>query len=119
MSITTDSSGKNSNISHQPGNGKAIAARGAVQLQALPPQFKKKHAPEAFGRSARIIGELDHLARACHSRLRGWLSAFHGVATRYLPSYLGWRWILDARRIISPESLLKATMGSFPHMMVT
>ena len=49
------------------------------------------------------------------ARQRGWLSKFHGVATRYL----GWRWILDARRILSPESLLKATMGSFPHLMVT
>ena len=56
---------------------------------------------------------------AYHSRLRVWLSAFHGVATRYLPNYLGWRWILDARRIISPESLLKATLGVFPHMTVT
>ncbi len=50
---------------------------------------------------------------AYHSRLRGWLSAFRGVATRYLPNYLGWRWILDARRIMSPESLLKATLGFF------
>ena len=56
---------------------------------------------------------------AYHSRLRGWLSAFRGVATRYLPNYLGWRWILDARRIMSPESLLKATLGFFPHMTVT
>ncbi|WP_150127629.1 IS1595 family transposase, partial [Janthinobacterium psychrotolerans] len=56
---------------------------------------------------------------AYHSRLRGWLRAFHGVATRYLPNYLGWRWILDARRILSPESLLRATLGTFPHLMVT
>ena len=56
---------------------------------------------------------------AYHSRLRQWLRAFHGVATRYLPNYLGWRWIIDARRILSPESLLKATMGSFPHLKVT
>ncbi|WP_426076072.1 IS1595 family transposase [Janthinobacterium sp. PSPC3-1] len=56
---------------------------------------------------------------AYHSRLRRWLRAFHGVATRYLPNYLGWRWILDARRILSPESLLRATLGSFPHLMVT
>jgi hypothetical protein len=55
---------------------------------------------------------------AYHSRLRGWLRAFHGVATRYLPNYLGWRWILDARRILSPESLLRATLGSFAHLMV-
>ena len=56
---------------------------------------------------------------AYHSRLRDWLRPFHGVATRYLPNYLGWRWILDARRIRSPETLLKATLGAFPHLMVT
>ena len=56
---------------------------------------------------------------AYHSRLRGWLRIFHGVASRYLPNYLGWRWILDAGRIRSPETLLKATMGEFPHLTVT
>ncbi|SDA85448.1 ISXO2-like transposase domain-containing protein [Janthinobacterium sp. 551a] len=56
---------------------------------------------------------------AYHSRLRAWLRPFHGVATRYLPNYLGWRWILDARRICSPETLLKATLGAFPHLTVT
>src|SRR5450830_970954 len=56
---------------------------------------------------------------AYHSRLRGWLSIFHGVATRYLSNYLGWRWILDARRILSAETLLKATLGEFPHLTVT
>ena len=56
---------------------------------------------------------------AYHSRLREWLRPFHGVATRYLPNYLGWRWILDAGRIRSPETLLKATWGAFPHLTVT
>ena len=56
---------------------------------------------------------------AYHSRLREWLRPFHGVATRYLPNYLGWRWILDARRIRSAETLLKATLGEFPHLTVT
>ena len=56
---------------------------------------------------------------AYHSRLRAWLRPFHGVATRYLPNYLGWRWILDAKRICSPETLLKATLGAFPHLTVT
>ncbi|MEF2265410.1 IS1595 family transposase [Janthinobacterium sp. LS2A] len=56
---------------------------------------------------------------AYHSRLRQWLGPFHGVATRYLPNYLGWRWILDARRIRSPETLLRATLGGFPHLTVT
>ena len=56
---------------------------------------------------------------AYHSRSREWLRAFHGVATRYLPNYLGWRWILDAKRILSCESLLRATLGTFPHLTVT
>ena len=38
---------------HQPGNGKAVSARDAVQLQALPLQLKKKHPPEAFGKATR------------------------------------------------------------------
>jgi transposase-like protein len=56
---------------------------------------------------------------AYHRRLREWLDRFHGVATHYLPNYLGWRWVLDAKRIISPESLLMATVGDFPHLTVT
>lgn len=56
---------------------------------------------------------------AYHSRFRGWLHHFHGVATHYLPNYLGWRWVLDAKRIASPEALLKATIGAFPHLTVT
>jgi transposase-like protein len=56
---------------------------------------------------------------AYHSRFRGWLDRFHGVATHYLPNYLGWRWVLDAKRIASPEALLKAAIGAFPHLTVT
>jgi len=56
---------------------------------------------------------------AYHSRFRQWLAPFHGVATRYLPNYLGWRWILDARRIGSAASLLSAALGKFPQLVVT
>jgi hypothetical protein len=50
---------------------------------------------------------------AYHSRFRLWLDRFNGVATRYLPNYLGWRWALDAQRINSPDLLLRAAMGVF------
>lgn len=56
---------------------------------------------------------------AYHSRFRGWLTRFHGVATHYLPNYLGWRWALDKDRINNPETLLRATVGDFPHLAVT
>jgi transposase-like protein len=56
---------------------------------------------------------------AYHARLRQWLAPFHGVASRYLPNYLGWRWVLDARRIVSAEAMLNAAVGVFPHLMRT
>ncbi|TFW26275.1 IS1595 family transposase [Massilia arenosa] len=52
---------------------------------------------------------------AYHSRFRGWLSNFHGVATHYLSNYLGWRWALDKSRIDDPAVLLRATVGAFSH----
>lgn len=53
-----------------------------------------------------------HNVNACHSRLRGWLQAFHGVASRYLGNYLGWRRALDGGRIKTPDVLLRAALGA-------
>jgi transposase-like protein len=50
---------------------------------------------------------------AYHSRFRQWLGRFNGVATHYLPNYLGWRWALDAQRINTPAMLLRRAMGIF------
>jgi hypothetical protein len=46
--------------------------------------------------------------------LKQWLRRFHGVASRYLPNYLGWRWALDGDRISSPEMLLRSALGACP-----
>ncbi len=50
---------------------------------------------------------------AYHQRLRTWLSRFHGVASRYLRNYLGWRWAVDGERIGTPEHLLRAALNRF------
>jgi transposase-like protein len=42
---------------------------------------------------------------AYHQRFKAWLLGFRGVASRYLPNYLGWRWALDCDRVSSPEHL--------------
>jgi hypothetical protein len=49
-----------------------------------------------------------------HSRMRECLRPFHGVATRYLANDLGWRKILDARRIHSPKIVTESTTGNIP-----
>ena len=56
---------------------------------------------------------------AYHSRLRQWIQRFHGVATHYLPNYLGWRRALDTRRLDTPEKMLLAAIGVFPQATVT
>lgn len=56
---------------------------------------------------------------AYHSRLRQWIDRFHGVATRYLPNYLGWRRALDSRRLPTPQAMLLAAVGVFPQTTVT
>uniref|UniRef100_UPI0028AFA56C IS1595 family transposase n=1 Tax=Massilia alkalitolerans TaxID=286638 RepID=UPI0028AFA56C len=48
---------------------------------------------------------------AYHQRFRQWLSRFRGVASRYLPNYLGWRRALDAGRITTAEQLLRLVFG--------
>ncbi len=48
---------------------------------------------------------------AFHQRLRQWLARFHGVASRYLPNYLGWHRALDRGRVTSAEQLLRLAIG--------
>lgn len=47
---------------------------------------------------------------AYHSRFRQWLARFRGVASHYLPNYLGWHWAVDGRRIATPEEMLQAAL---------
>ena len=50
---------------------------------------------------------------AYHSRFKGWLHRFHGVATKYLQNYLGWRRSLEQHPDISSESLLSVSLEQF------
>jgi len=44
---------------------------------------------------------------AYHRRFKEWLARFHGVASRWLPNYLGWHWAIDGGRVSSVEQLLR------------
>jgi len=48
---------------------------------------------------------------AYHRRFKEWLARFHGVASRWLPNYLGWHWALDGGRVTSVEQLLRIAFG--------
>ena len=40
------------------------------------------------------------------SRLKHWLHRFKGVATHYLPSYLGWRRMIERNSHLTPAAIL-------------
>jgi len=49
---------------------------------------------------------------AYHSRLKSWMTRFHGVATRYLPNYLGWRRMLERyQQRIQPVHCIQEAVG--------
>lgn len=51
---------------------------------------------------------------AYDSRLKQWMGRFHGVATKYLDNYLGWRRLLERyRQNISPAICLQEAQGRF------
>jgi transposase-like protein len=56
---------------------------------------------------------------AYHSRFKRWLDRFHGVATVYLPHYLGWRRVFEQHPNPTPQWLLNAALGNFQQLTVT
>ena len=48
---------------------------------------------------------------AYDSRLKEWMKHFHGVATKYLGSYLGWMRLLDREKDITAKQLLSVISG--------
>jgi len=116
-----------------------VTGRGAVTKHQLHRHLKPVLDPDvllvtdshgayrAFAREADISHEAVNLragervrgaihvqhVNAYHRRFRQWLARFHGVASRYLPNYLGWRWALDGDRIASSEHFLRAALGVF------
>ena len=61
------------------------------------------------------MGGIIHVqnVNAYHRRWRKWIARFHGVASRYLPNYLGWRRALDGARITSSDQLLRLAIKPF------
>ena len=65
-------------------------------------------------RGIRVVEGVFHIqnVNAYDSRLKTWMRRFHGVATKYLEHYLGWRRLIERYRdAISPALCLKEAAG--------
>jgi transposase-like protein len=85
----------------------AFARRAGIPFHAVPSPGKPT--PEA-----------PHLhinnVNAYHSRLKQWLTRFNGVATKNLPSYLGWRRALEAwGQHLDPPNWIAGAIGNGPY----
>jgi hypothetical protein len=94
--------------------GKAIAAFarvGGIPYHVLPkPGGPKPSAPDLH------INNVN----AYHSRLKEWLRPFHGVATKNLPHYLGWRRTLEAfGKTVQPDQWISRAVGMGAYQQLT
>ncbi|MHC1711959.1 MAG: IS1595 family transposase [Solidesulfovibrio sp.] len=72
------------------------------------------HEPLNHRHGGRIKQRVFHIqnVNAYDSRLKRWMSRFNGVATKYLPNYLGWhRMIEQSREALTPPKLLQRALG--------
>jgi transposase-like protein len=79
------------------------------------------HEAVNLSQNQRVIKGAYHVQNinAYHSRFKSWLIHFHGVATKYLPNYLGWCRMMDEYQNLTPEMLLNSALGDFQHLTVT
>lgn len=88
-------------------DGAAIYSATA-RTYALPHQSVNLSAGE---HARQRVFHIQHV-NAYDSRLKAWMQRFHGVATRYLPNYLGWRRLLERfNNSLTPEVVLRHAIG--------
>jgi ISXO2-like transposase domain len=74
-----------------------LCSDGAKAYAAFAAKHGIRHEPINVAAGVRVRDGAFHIqnVNAYHGRLKGWMGRFNGVATRYLPNYLGWRRTLE------------------------
>ena len=69
--------------------------KGPIALAAR--EIGVAHRAVNLSKGIRVLAGVYHIqnANAYHSRLKEWMRRFHGVATKYLDHYLGWRRMIE------------------------
>ena len=91
-----------------------LCTDGEKALAAVAKEMGITHRPINLAAGQRIVAGVYHVqnVNAYDSRLKEWMRRFHGVATRYLGNYLGWRRLIERHdRDISSADFLRAALG--------
>jgi len=91
-----------------------LCSDGSSTLAAAAKALGVAHRPINQSAGIRVVAGVYHVqnVNAYDSRLKDWIRRFHGVATRYLDSYLGWFRAIDRTRGagLNPASLLASAV---------
>lgn len=99
-----------------------LCTDGSKAMGAAARKIGITHRPVNLAAGIRVVNKVYHVqnVNAYDSRLKSWMHRFHGVATRYLSSYLGWRRILDETRdALTPTDILRAALGVWRYQQLT
>ena len=81
-----------------------LCSDGAKAYAVFAARHGLRHEPVNLAAGIRVRDGAFHVqnVNAYHGRPKGWMGRFNGVATRYLPNYLGWRRTLE--RALEPSA---------------
>ena len=91
-----------------------LCSDGANVYKTFARQAGIAHRPISVQQGIRGLDGVFHIqnVNAYDSRLKTWICRFHGVATKYLEHYLGWRRLIERYRdAISPAICLNEAAG--------
>ncbi len=91
-----------------------LCTDGATVYNALAKSEGIEHHALIASQGERVKEKVFHIqnVNAYDSRLKGWMMRFNGVATKYLPNYLGWRRLLEKQGAeLSSQTYLIAAIG--------
>lgn len=91
-----------------------LCTDGEKALAAAAKEMGIPHRSVNLAAGQRVVAGVYHVqnVNAYDCRLKEWMRYFHGVATRYLGNYLGWRHLVERRdRVVSAADFLRAALG--------
>jgi transposase-like protein len=91
-----------------------LCTDGAAAYRIVARHLAIAHRPINLSAGVRVLGGVYHIqnVNAYDSRLKQWMTRFHGVATKYLENYLGWRrWLELSASPSQPKETLFAALG--------
>jgi transposase-like protein len=90
---------------------RAFARRAKIRVHVVPAPGK----PDPKAPNIHINN-----VNAYHGRFKEWMRRFHGVATKNLPNYLGWRRAIEAWSYqATPENWIRGAIGIGPYQHLT